>query len=537
MLDYYVRGVRVGPVGARRRGRARAADCLRERGEPAARARRRPRARARRARGARRDTRTARRPDVRRERPARAHRQRRGTRARVGDPPARRRQSAGRVAAARDDSSGRPDAHLRARACGVDADHLRPDADAARVARESRGDHSAGRDARARPRSARAPARRSSSSRSRSPSCSSPARRCSCAASRRSCASRLVSKASTRSSCRISLPESRYGDDERRMAFFQQLLERVGAVPGVERAAGDATRAVCQRLRVDADDSRQDARGTNGAPEREFLRRQPGHLPGDGHPALARPRDPADRRSGQPDGVRHLEDARRPVLSERGSDRQAPADLAGLPRSDELSEIVGVVGDVKQWALDMDAPLQVYQAARQHPYFGTMTLIVRSSARARAADVVATGRRARDRPGRACRQRANARIASRRVGWRPPVYDDAPDGHSRSSRCCLSAIGVYGLVAFSVGQRTQEIGIRVALGSSPGQVMRLVFRQGLGLTAVGAAVGIVARPLRGAPARLAAVSTRHSAIRWRSPSRRSCCWRPRRSRVTCPPRR
>jgi putative ABC transport system permease protein len=55
----------------------------------------------------------------------------------------------------------------------------------------------------------------------------------------------------------------------------------------------------------------------------------------------------------------------------------------------------------------------------------------------------------------------------------------------------LSAIGVYGLVAFSVGQRRQEIGIRVALGSSPERVMRLVFRQGLGLTAAGAALGVV----------------------------------------------
>jgi ABC-type antimicrobial peptide transport system permease subunit len=54
----------------------------------------------------------------------------------------------------------------------------------------------------------------------------------------------------------------------------------------------------------------------------------------------------------------------------------------------------------------------------------------------------------------------------------------------------LSAIGVYGLVAFSVGQRTQEIGIRVALGSTPGGIMQIVLRQGLGLTLVGAALGV-----------------------------------------------
>ena len=55
----------------------------------------------------------------------------------------------------------------------------------------------------------------------------------------------------------------------------------------------------------------------------------------------------------------------------------------------------------------------------------------------------------------------------------------------------LAGIGLYGIIAFAVAQRTREIGIRMAIGASPGAVMRLVLRQGLGLAAAGLTVGLV----------------------------------------------
>ena len=61
---------------------------------------------------------------------------------------------------------------------------------------------------------------------------------------------------------------------------------------------------------------------------------------------------------------------------------------------------------------------------------------------------------------------------------------------SRCSRCSLSAIGIYGVLSYLVSRRTREIGIRVAIGAGPREVLRLILRNGISLALTGVAIGI-----------------------------------------------
>jgi len=61
-----------------------------------------------------------------------------------------------------------------------------------------------------------------------------------------------------------------------------------------------------------------------------------------------------------------------------------------------------------------------------------------------------------------------------------------------SAALFLAGIGIYGLMAYSVQQRTQEIGVRLALGAAPGSVRKMVVIQGMGLALTGVGVGVVA---------------------------------------------
>jgi predicted permease len=157
-------------------------------------------------------------------------------------------------------------------------------------------------------------------------------------------------------------------------------------------------------------------------------------------------------------------------------------------------EIVGVVKDVHSAGLDQDTPVQVYTAYFQIPtVFGnpaTLTVLART-----AQDPAVLGSSMKsailhvDRAQPVFAVQPMTAIVSQAVAQRR--FSLVLLAFFASSALFLAALGLYGVMSYVVALRTPEIGIRMALGAQPGQVLMLVQRQGMLLVIAGIAIGVV----------------------------------------------
>jgi putative ABC transport system permease protein len=150
--------------------------------------------------------------------------------------------------------------------------------------------------------------------------------------------------------------------------------------------------------------------------------------------------------------------------------------------------IVGVAGDVRQLALQEAAPPILYIPYAQFPLPFTDVALRSTAPQSTIASLVRARLREIDPDLPAGDVTTLDAVLGQAVAQ--PRFRAALIGAFAALALVLAAVGLFGLISYSVTQRTREIGIRVALGARPGQVLRALMREGLLIAAIGTAIGL-----------------------------------------------
>ncbi|HKR59808.1 MAG TPA: ABC transporter permease [Pyrinomonadaceae bacterium] len=284
----------------------------------------------------------------------------------------------------------------------------------------------------------------------------------------------------------LSLSESRYSEEHQQIAFFQRTLEQVSALPGVQSAA--VTTGLPLTLNLSGSDFR-----IEGHPEPEAGKEMiiysrsvsPGYF-GTLGISLLKGRDFSDRdRSDMPKvAIINQDLARTHFPSEDPIGKRITFD-----EGESWLSIVGIIADVKQLGSDSNPKPEVYfpylQAAATE-----MSLVVRTTPNAGDLAAAVKGQiQTIDRDLPVDQTKTMQQLLAESVSGRR--FNMLLLSVFAGVALVLALVGIYGVMSYTVTQRTHEIGVRVAIGAQPRDVFRMVIGYGMLLAIIGVASGLI----------------------------------------------
>ena len=285
----------------------------------------------------------------------------------------------------------------------------------------------------------------------------------------------------------VTLLGDKYKETPQVISFFRELPARLEALPGVKAVSAVST------LPINGGDGNGNLTiegrtfASGQTPAASYRRILPNYFSAMGIP-LKQGREFDERDTGVEKVVIINESMARRFWPD--GDAVGKRIKVGPPENEPWLTIVGVTGDVKNIGLEADARLATYEPHPQRPWT-TMNLAIRteSDPLSLAASVRSTLREMDKelliRNVSTMEERIRLSVSSRRFNMLLLAVFAA-------LALLLAGVGVYGLMSYTVTQRTHEIGVRMALGAQGTEVLKLIVGQGLKLALFGAGAGLLA---------------------------------------------
>ena len=284
----------------------------------------------------------------------------------------------------------------------------------------------------------------------------------------------------------IQLPQKKYAGPPQMARFAEQLAQQVSTLPGVAATGVARILPIVHDLPTGFYFEGRSRENDNELPQTNYSAVSPGYFKAMGIPLIA----------GRAFTETDAQDAPRvAIISQTLAQRYFPnSDAIGKRINvntgpESYREIVGIVGDVKQNGLTRETKPHTYEPFAQAPN-QFMTLIVRSTSDpASLVPAIRSQVLALDSELPLQRVTTLDRMIANSI--RQQRFTSLVLSVFAAVALLLAAAGLYGVISYSVAQRTHELGIRVALGAQVKDVMRLVLRQGMTFVMAGEVIGII----------------------------------------------